>query len=372
MKIIIFDGSTTHLDHILKDYCNNSSNPDAPIIKRCISAPYKHQQNLAESHIHHEKNAMRTALAYNMAPPFLWYKALRYQIKNINLQIVPSTKVTRQEAMTGIKPDISHYVPFYATGYALVHKEERNNNLTYRARDVKMIGYADDLDEQTFPNQQYKQSFQCYIPPNQVLIRHDVIWDHLAPRASLLNSDAKSRFPETIELDKEILQEMERRFPNETSKYTSSHPTETYTNNIQYETLHDDDAVEDYSSPQEGPRTRAFYEPNYWYAEMARTKMLKASIFNDVNPSSINTHHQNQSQSDSSSDTSTIIDSPINTIEDDNIPSNNGHIDPQNPNSNTESTKSSSRCEWLKTMFNPTYTHNHQTQNSDLSQYSSS
>ena len=369
MKMIIFDGSTTHLGNILKDYCDNTSNPTEPIIKRCISAPYKHQQNLAESHIHHEKNAMRTALAYNMAPPFLWYKALRYQIKNINLQIVPSTKVTRQEAMTGIKPDISHYVPFYATGYALVHKEERNNNLTYRARDVKMIGYADDLDEQTFPNQQYKQSFQCYIPPNQVLIRHDVIWDHLAPRASLLNSDAKSRFPETIELDKEILQEMERRFPNETSKYTSSHPTETYTNNIQYETLHDDDAVEDYSPPQESPRTRAFYEPNYWYAEMARTKMLKASIFNDVNPSSINTHHQNQSQSDSSSDTSTIIDSPINSIEENNISSNNGHIDPQNPNSNTESTKLSSRCEWLKTMFNPTYTHNHQIQNSDLSQY---
>ena len=220
MKMIIFDGSTTHLGNILKDYCDNSSNPEEPIIKCCISAPYKHQQNLSESHIHQEKNAMRTALAYNMASPFLWYKALRYQTKTINLQIVPGTKVTRQEAMTGIKPDITHYVPFYATGYSLVHKEERNNTLTYKAREVKMIGYADDLDEQTFP----------------------------------------------------------------------------------YQALHDDDDVEDYSPPQEGPRTRAFYEPNYWYAEMARANMLKASIFNDTTQSSINPHHHTQPQSDSSSD----------------------------------------------------------------------
>ena len=43
-----------------------------------------------------------------------------------------------------------------------------------------------------------------------------------------------------------------------------------------YQALHDDDDVEDYSPPQEGPRTRAFYKPNYWYAEMARANMLKA------------------------------------------------------------------------------------------------
>jgi hypothetical protein len=60
--------------------------------------------------------------------------------------------MTRQEAMTGVKPDISYYVPFYSTGNALVHKEERNNNLTYIAREVKMIGYADDLDELIYSN----------------------------------------------------------------------------------------------------------------------------------------------------------------------------------------------------------------------------
>jgi hypothetical protein len=135
-----------------------------------------------------------------------------------------------------------------------------------------------------------------------VIIRHDVIWDHLAPRASLLKSDAKSRFPETIELDKEILKEMERRFPNETSVYTSSQANDSSTHTIQYESLYDDDDVEDYSPPQEGPRTRAFYESHYWYAEMARANVLKASIFHDNTQSSINPHHPNQPRSDTSSD----------------------------------------------------------------------
>jgi len=366
MKMIIFDGSTTHLGKILKEYCDNTANPDEPIIQRCVSAPYKHQQNLSESHIHHEKNAMRTALAYNQAPLFLWYKALRYQIKNTNLQIVPGTKMTRQEAMTGLKPDISHYVPFYATGYALVHKEERNNTLTYRARDVKMIGYADDLDEQIFPNQTYKQSYQCYIPPSQVIIRHDVIWDHLAPRPSLLNSEAKSRFPDTIELDKEILKEMERRFPNETSRYTSIQSTAQVPNPIiQYEIEPDDDEADDYAEPNQGIRTRAFYEPNYWYAEMARTGMLKSAIFQDATSAEATSSNEddNKSTSQSESTTSTIIDSPILNTED------NGHIDPPNSDSTSDSEQSSERRTWLKTMFNPTYTHNQQIQNSDLSQY---
>ena len=365
MKMIIFDGSTTHLGTILKEYCDNTANPDEPIIQRCVSAPYKQQQNLAESHIHHEKNAMRTALAYNRAPLFLWYKALRYQIQNTNLQIVPGTQKTRQEAMTGVKPDISHYVPFYATGYAFVHKEERNNNLSYRARDVKMIGYADDLDEQTFPNQTYKQSYQCYIPPSQVIIRHDVIWDHLAPKPSLLNSEAKDRFPDTIELEKEILKEMERRFPNETSQYTSTQSTAQVPNPIiQYEIEPDDDEADDYAEPNPGIKTRAFYEPNYWFAEMARTGILKSAIFRDDTSNKSTSSREEDNTSTSQSDSSIINSEDI-----DNPSTNNGHTDPPNSDSTTDSEQTSERRSWLKTMFNPTYTHNHQIQNSDLSQY---
>jgi hypothetical protein len=67
-----------------------------------------------------------------------------------------------------------------------------------------MVGYGDDLDEGTFPdNIQYKRSFQCYKPPNQILIRHDVIWEHLSPQPSLLNDDFKDRFVETFKISPE-------------------------------------------------------------------------------------------------------------------------------------------------------------------------
>jgi hypothetical protein len=55
MKMITFDGSTIHLDKILKDYFDYAANPSEHIIHHSVSALYKHQQNLSELHIHHEK-----------------------------------------------------------------------------------------------------------------------------------------------------------------------------------------------------------------------------------------------------------------------------------------------------------------------------
>jgi hypothetical protein len=123
MRVLILDAASTHLSDELHQWCLNRPDPSDPIIHRNVSAPYKHQQNLIETYINHEKNLTRTNLAYNYAPDFLWFKALRYTIVTINLTLLPDTSVTRQEAMTGIKPDVSHYVPFYATGYALAPKE---------------------------------------------------------------------------------------------------------------------------------------------------------------------------------------------------------------------------------------------------------
>ena len=66
--------------------------------------------------------------------------------------------MTRQEAMTGVKPDISHYVPFNLNWICSCTQGREKTNLTHRAREIKMIGYADDLNEQTFPKQTYSPS----------------------------------------------------------------------------------------------------------------------------------------------------------------------------------------------------------------------
>ena len=216
MKILILDGSKTNLGTSLEVFCQNTSNPDEPVIKRYVSAPYKHQQNLAESNVQQEKNNMRINLAYNKAPSILWFKALKYGNRNSNLSVAPNTKISRHEAMTGVRPDVSHYVPFYAVGYAHSQKDPTRNALSDRATRVRMIGYGDDLDDQTLPNIQYKLSYQCFIPPNKMIVRHDVIWEHLAPEPSLLNPKFKDRFKETFDSEHELYEELTRRFdPND-------------------------------------------------------------------------------------------------------------------------------------------------------------
>jgi hypothetical protein len=219
MKILILDGSKTNLGSSLEVFCQNISNPSEPVIKRYVSAPYKHQQNLSESNVQQEKNNMRINLAYNQAPSIMWFKSLKYGNRNSNLSVAPNTKISRHEAMTGLRPDVSHYVPFYAVGYAHSQKDTTRNALSDRAIRVRMIGYGDDLDDQSYPNTQYKQSYQCFIPPNKMMIRHDVIWEHLAPEPSLLNPKFKDRFKETFDSEHELYEELTRRFdPNESNQ----------------------------------------------------------------------------------------------------------------------------------------------------------
>ena len=145
--------------------------------------------------------------------------------------------------MNNKKPDVSHYVPFYAKGYAFVHHDERqlNSAIASRATEVYMVGYADDLDDLQYTNIQFKQSFQCYKPPNQILIRHDVVWEHLAPHPSLLNDNIRDRFPETFDYQKELLKELELRFNNP----NNNPPTHVEENDI---TEDDVDPINDYQT----------------------------------------------------------------------------------------------------------------------------
>jgi superoxide dismutase len=48
-------------------------------------------------------------------------------------------------------------------------------------------------------------------PPNKMMIRHDVIWEHLAPEPSLLNPNFRDRFKETFDSERELYEELTRR-----------------------------------------------------------------------------------------------------------------------------------------------------------------
>ena len=329
LRMFILDGSSTNLSEALNEVCTDRPNSTDPIIQRLVSAPHKHQQNTIESHIQHEKNGMRTNLAYNKAPTILWFKALKYTIRNINITHAPDSTISRMEAMNNKKPDVSHYVPFYAKGYAFIHHDERqlNSALASRATEVFMVGYADDLDDLQYTNIQFKQSFQCYKPPNQILIRHDVVWEHLAPHPSLLNDNIRDRFHETFDHQNELLKELELRF-NYPNNIQPTHVDEYDITNEDIDPINDyhDEPIENSCDNEEltapivnerprrnvipnvrlqdaifaeggGPRInssitqtienhniplRNDHESNYWMNEMINSGQLKSPIFHDT------------------------------------------------------------------------------------------
>ena len=365
LRVIILDSATTHLSQEFSEWCNNPPSPN-PIVHRHTSAPYKHQQNLIEPHIGHEKTFLRTNLAYNKAPPFLWYKALNYSHDNINLTIVPGTKMTRQEALTKVKPDVSSYVPFYSTGYAFNPKELRDNSLSPRAIEVKMVGYGHHLDPHERLNVSYKNSFQCYIPPNKIIIRHDVIWEHLSPSPSLLNSNTKQRFSETFESEEDLMQILNNTFQNTTeSPHSTTTPEQSAPDIITYDTpqiqpAYTDENPVDLTQPiPNGPITRSYYEPNYWVSNLLHSNQLLSPIFHD-NPTPSNT--SSDRHIDDSIQSSITCNTPTEHHQNDStphsIPPNTTHESPQDYSTHTRQT-------WLKSLF-PSYIHSDHIQNANL------
>jgi hypothetical protein len=75
------------------------------------SAPYKHQQNLAERYVGSIKNVIHTVMAYNNASIRYWCYAMDYFCYTFNnLPRINETR-SRNEIFVGIKPDLSHSVP---------------------------------------------------------------------------------------------------------------------------------------------------------------------------------------------------------------------------------------------------------------------
>ena len=183
-KVVILDGSTTHMGKEMKALLESFEHT----IRRHVSAPYRHEQNLVERFIQIVMNGVRITLKYNGSPPSFWFKALKYYIHSINNTPVMDRMKSRYEEFWGDKPDISYEVPFYSRGVFYLSDEEiARNALSDRAVPCFMVGYPMD------PTLKFKNSYICYIPPNQFLIRHDCHWQHQPDHATLLSLDKYAR-----------------------------------------------------------------------------------------------------------------------------------------------------------------------------------
>jgi len=190
-KIVIVDGSTTHLGKEMTQLLESFEQT----IRRHVSAPYRHEQNLVERFMQTVMNGIRITLKYNGTPPSLWYKALKYYIHSINNTPVMDRIKSRHEEFWGERPDISYEVPFYSRGVFYLSEEEiARNALSDRAVPCFMVGYPME------PKLRFKNSYICYVPPNRFIIRHDCHWQHQPDHPSLLRLEKYARpYPDILD-----------------------------------------------------------------------------------------------------------------------------------------------------------------------------
>ena len=163
-RILQCDSDSVFVDKEVIDWLNSHH------IKLYLSTPYNHWQNgQVERDIMNVMDMARTLMADSKAPASYWYFAIKYACYVINRSPVKGADKTPYECVTGEKPDISHFVPFYCPGVYHCSKEERKGKAwAYKAEPCRMLGY----DENT------KDGYIVLKVRNgQVLTRRDCIFD---------------------------------------------------------------------------------------------------------------------------------------------------------------------------------------------------
>jgi hypothetical protein len=98
-------------------------------IRLRTSAPYKHQKNLAEHFVSSIKDGIRTVMAYNNDSNSLL--VLCHGLPRIN--------ETRNKIFFGVKPDLSHSVLFYSSGYYHICPKEQVTLPEYGSRGKAFV-----------------------------------------------------------------------------------------------------------------------------------------------------------------------------------------------------------------------------------------
>jgi hypothetical protein len=139
VRVLQGDHDPVIVDNMVKDYLNKKN------IMLYTSAPYIHQQNLAETYVQSIKYGLRTNMFYNNTPKYYWCYAVEY-CYIYNRMPRYDRNITRYEEFIGDKPDMSMYVPFYAKCVTHITKEIcEKDGLVFATKAVscRMLGYAD-------------------------------------------------------------------------------------------------------------------------------------------------------------------------------------------------------------------------------------
>ena len=134
------DHLNSHLGQAIRDLLDSLS--PRPLI--VVTAPYDKERSRAESRIQWFKILLRVALLQNRAPNWLWFKAAEDVILKRNETARAKEVLTPSEKDTGVKPDWSRHVAFYARGMYHIdeslRKQHRFDHENLRARECHCLG----------------------------------------------------------------------------------------------------------------------------------------------------------------------------------------------------------------------------------------
>ena len=177
VKIINADSGAEELDINLQRFCQEAN------VQLHLAPPKKPEYSFVESSVGVVKRGTRAALQYNLAPLIWWFRAMRYTVWTDNRLPNSTSDTPPITHFDGTVVDVSHAVPFYATGYHNVTTEEKQSKtFSDNAIRCRMIGYADNLlggdqyqlSKQAPPNiVSYKQSYLCLKDSGVIVVRHD-------------------------------------------------------------------------------------------------------------------------------------------------------------------------------------------------------
>jgi hypothetical protein len=102
---------------------------------------------------------------------------------------------SRIENLSGIKPDVSHFVPLYAKGVTHVTREQRQQHggivFATKAQSCRLLGYLQS------PKIKMANTYIVLIN-NGVYYRHDCYFEHYQDNPSLLQENLNKRYPDKI------------------------------------------------------------------------------------------------------------------------------------------------------------------------------
>lgn len=135
-----------------------------------LSTPYQHWENgQVEVYVGIVMDKCRTIMCCYNTPSKYWSYAVLYAVYVINRAPTANNSISAHESLTGEKPDVSMYVPFYAPGVYHISKEERSKNpLASRAEPCRMLGYAEG-----YSNAYYVLNIRT----GRVVVRENCIFD---------------------------------------------------------------------------------------------------------------------------------------------------------------------------------------------------